>query len=38
MRFGQINEVLTTTGGLGASPAVVKLDMPMVLLGLNYRF
>jgi outer membrane immunogenic protein len=38
LRFGQINEILTTTGGLGASPAVVKLDLQMVLLGLNYRF
>jgi outer membrane immunogenic protein len=38
MRFGQINEVLTTTGGLGVTPAVVKLDMQVVLLGLNYRF
>jgi hypothetical protein len=27
--------VPTTTGGLGVTPAVVKLDMQMVLLGLN---
>jgi outer membrane immunogenic protein len=38
LRFGQINELPTTTGGLGASPALVKLDIQMALFGLNYRF
>jgi outer membrane immunogenic protein len=38
LRFGGIDEVPTTTGGLGVTPALVKLDMQMVLLGLNYRF
>jgi outer membrane immunogenic protein len=38
LRFAGINEVPTTAGGLGATPALVKLDMQMVLLGLNYRF
>jgi hypothetical protein len=38
LRFGQINETLTTTGGLGASPSLVKLDMQTVLFGVNYRF
>jgi outer membrane immunogenic protein len=38
LRFGQINELPTTTGGLGATPAVVKLDMQLALFGLNYRF
>jgi outer membrane immunogenic protein len=38
LRFGQLNELPTTTGGLGVSPALVKLDMQMALFGLNYRF
>lgn len=38
LQFSQINETPTTTGGLGVTPAVVKLDMQMVLLGLNFRF
>jgi outer membrane immunogenic protein len=38
LRFGQVNEVLTTTGTLTVSPAVVRLDMQLALIGLNYRF
>ncbi len=38
LRFSQITEIPTTAGGLGVTPAVVKLDMQTVLLGLNYRF
>ena len=38
MRFGQLNETPTTTGGLGASSALVKLDMQKLLFGVNYRF
>jgi outer membrane immunogenic protein len=36
--FGRINETPTTTGGLGASSALVKLNMQTVLFGVNYRF
>jgi outer membrane immunogenic protein len=38
MRFGQLNETPTTTGGLAASSALVKLDMQKLLFGVNYRF
>lgn len=38
LRFGPITELPTTTGGLGVTPAVVKLDIQTVLLGLNFRF
>lgn len=38
LKFGQVNELPTTTGGLGVTPALVKLDMQLVQLGLNYRF
>ena len=38
LRFGQITELPTTAGGLGVTPAVIKLDMQTLLLGLNYRF
>jgi outer membrane immunogenic protein len=36
--FGNRTEILTTTGGLGADPADVKLVAHLVKLGLNYRF
>lgn len=36
--FGPINELPTTAGGLGVTPAVVKLEIQTVLLGLNFRF
>lgn len=36
--FGPVNELPTTAGGLGVTPAVVKLDIQTVLLGVNFRF
>lgn len=38
LRFGQLTEIPTVAGGLGVTPAAVKLDMQTVLLGFNYRF
>jgi outer membrane immunogenic protein len=38
LRFGGINEQPATTGNLGVTPAVIKLDMQTLMLGLNYRF
>jgi outer membrane immunogenic protein len=38
LRFGQINEQPITTGGLSASPALVRLDMQTATVGLDYHF
>jgi len=38
MDFGTKTETLSTTGGLGAAPADVRLYVHAVKLGLNYRF
>ena len=36
--FGRTSETPTTTGGLAASSASVKLEMQKLLFGVNYRF
>jgi outer membrane immunogenic protein len=38
MGFGTINEQLTTTGNLAATPANVKLNIQTGTVGLNYHF
>jgi outer membrane immunogenic protein len=38
LRFGGINEQPATTGNLGVTPAIIKLDMQKLMVGLNYRF
>jgi outer membrane immunogenic protein len=38
LNFGTRTETLTTTGGLVATPADIKLDVHLLKVGLNYRF